>query len=335
MPGSANPPGTSSLRGMKQDETSTTDDGDLQIYFKLWQEVLANTPEPPFEGDEPFVYFGAVTKDDSRPTLRSHLRNLRMQDLKGDSDTLFSFLQAAIDKQSWPFIPYIRQTHLVQCEKFPHQPDILIGCNIRSYALNQRTGILKLLTMRGIVTIRTLSDVGFGNVGIDPNIKHALNGVANGGHPKIIQEASFARRKGNGSNAPQFLVFGLRFGSMEQMGFIFCKDPEEPSSGPTGHVTLSYSTHITDDAIFRRESSDRSMESGSLKGSATSDVVPGPATRKPSCCPYCSKGYNSMDTLMRSHLEKMLEYPSDSNGKHPKDEISDFIRNGRKHFSSK
>ena len=328
---SANPPGTSSLCGIKEDELSTADDVDVQIYLELWQEVLANTPAPPFEGNEPFNYFGTVTKDDSHSTLRNYLVNLGMPEVSGNSKILFPYLQAAIDEQSWPSIPYIRKTHLVQCEKFPHQPDILIGCEIRSYALNQRTGTLKLLTLRGIVTIATLSEWGIGNIGIDPNIKHALNYVANGGRRKIIQEASFARRKGNRSNAPQFLVFGLRIGRMAKMGFIFCKDPEEPSSGPTGHVTLRYSTNMTDDALIRRGSSDRSKESGSFRGSATSDLLPVPATVQPVCCPYCSKGYSEMNSL-RLHLLRMLECPSASDSKHPEDEISDFIRNTHKHI---
>ena len=330
-PGSANPPGTSSLCGINEDEPSTAADVDVQIYLELWQEVLANTLEPPFEGNEAFDYFGTVTKDDSHSTLRNHLVNLGMPEVSGNSKVLFSYLQAAIDEQSWPFIPYIRETHLVPCEKFPHQPDILIGCEIRSYALNQRTGTLKLLTLRGIVTIATLSEWGIGSIGIDPNIKHALNYVNNGGRRKIIREASFARRKGNASNAPQFLVFGLRIGRMAKMGFIFCKDPEEPSSGPTGHVTLRYSTNMMDDALIRRGSSDRSKESGSFRGSATSDLVPGPATVQPACCPYCSNGYATWDVL-RLHLLRMLESPSASDVKHPEDEISDFIRNTHKHI---
>lgn len=330
-PGSTNPPGTSSLCGMNEDEPST-DDVDVLAYLHLWQEILANTPEPSSEVNEPFVHWGPVTKDDSRSTLRSLLVTLRMPELQGDAETLFSYLQAAIDEQSWPFIPYIRETHLVQCEKFPRQPNILIGCNIRSYALNQRTGTLKLLTLRGIVTITTLSEYGIGNIGIDPNLKHALNCVADGGRRKIIREASFARRKGNGSNAPQFLVFGLRFGRMSKMGFVFSKDPEEPSSGPNGHVTLRCSSNMTDDALIRRGSSDRSRDSGSLRASATSDLVPGPATVQQACCPYCSKGYHSMDAL-RQHLLRTLECPSASDVKHPEDEVGEFIRNSRKHIS--
>ena len=336
-PGSANPPDTSSLCGMKENERSTTDDVDVQIYLELWPEVRDHTPEirdhtpePPSEGNEPSVHFGTVTKDDSRSTLRNHVRKLRMPEVNGDSDTLFSFLQAAIDEQSWPLIPYIRQTHLVECEKFPHQPEILVGCTIRSYALNQRAGTLKLLTSRGIVTITTL---GIGNIGIDPNVKHALNGLGNGGFPrKIVLEASFARRKGNGSNAPQFLVFGLRFGSMTTKGFIFHKDPEEPSSGPTGHVMLRYSSNLTDDPLIRQGSSDKGKKSGSSKGSATSGSVRGPATAKPVCCPYCSNGYSRFNNL-RNHLEKRLFYPPDSDITHPADEISDFLRNSRKNHN--
>ena len=316
---------------MEENEPSTTDDLEKQIYLEIWQEVLANTPESPSTGNEPFVYSGTVKKDDSRSTLREHFINLRMPEVQGDAGTLFSYLQAAVDEQSWPLIPYIRKTHLVQSEKFPHQPDILIGCNIRSYALNQRTGTLKLLTLRGIVTITTLSEWDIGNIGIDPNLKHALNCVADGGRRKIIREASFARRRGNGSNAPQFLVFGLRFGRMAKMGFIFCKDPEEPSSGPTGHVTLRYSSNMKDDALIRRGFSDRSKESRSFSGSATSDLVPEPATVQPACCPYCSNGYSSMDTL-RLHLLRVLECPSASDVMHPEDEVSDFIRNTRKHI---
>ena len=333
-PGSANPPGTSSLCGIKEDEPSTAADEDVQIYLELWQEVLANTLASPFEGNGPFDYLGPVTEDDSHSTLRNHLVNLGMPEVTGTAKILFSYLQAAIDEQSWPFIPYIRETHLVPCEKFPHQPDILIGCEIRSYALNQRTGTLKLLTLRGIVTITTLSERGIGNIGIDPNIKHALNSVNNGGRRKIIRKASFARRKGNGSNAPQCLVFGLRIGKMAKMGFIFCKDPEEPNSGPTGHVTLRYSTNMTDDALNRRGSSDRSKKSGSFRGPTTSDLVPGPATVRPACCPYCSKGYAAMEGLIL-HLLRMLEYPSASDVKHPEDEISDFIRNTGKHIAQR
>ena len=315
---------------MKEDEPSTTDDVDVQVYLDLGQQVLANTPEPCFEGNEPFVYSGVVTKDDSRSTLRNHLLNLRMPGVKRDSDTMFSSLQAAIDNQSWPFIPYIRQTHLVQCEKFPYQPDTLLGCKINSYALNQRAGTLKLLTLRGIVTITTLSECG--NIGIDPNLKHALNGVGNGGRPpKIILEASFARRKGNGSNAPQFLVLGLRFGSMTDMGFIFCKDPEEPSSGPIGHVTLRYSSNMTDDALMRRASSDKSKETRSFKGSATSDFVQEPVTVTPICCPYCFMGYEQREGL-KAHFQKMLENPDD---KHSEDEISDFLSNSRRKYIPK
>ena len=329
-PESANPAGTSSLCSTKENEPSTTDNLDAQTYLELWQEVLANNPEPPFEGNEPFVPSGVVTKDDSLSTLRNHLTNIKMPEVKGKSDTLFSYLQAAIDEQSWPFIPYIRQTHLVQCEKFPHQPDTLIGCTIKSYALNQRAGTLKLLTLRGIVTITTL---GIGNIGIDPNVQHALNGLGNGGYPRrTVLEASFARRKGNGSNASQFLVFGLRFGSMAIMGFIFCKDPEKPSSGPTGHVTLRYSSNMTDDALISRESSDKSKESESFKGSANSDFVQGPATTNSACCPYCFTDYTRFNPL-ENHLQKTLIYPSDSDIKHPVEEISDFLRNSRKNNS--
>ena len=326
-PWHANPAGTSSAYGMEENEPSTTDVLEKQIYLDLWQHVLANTPESPSTDNEPFVYPGTVKKDDSRSTLREHLINLRMAEVQGDSKTLFSRLQAAVDEQSWPLIPYIRKSYLVQSQEFPFQPHILVGCDIRSYALNQRTGTLKLLTLRGIVTITTLSEWDISNIGIDPNFKHALNWVA-GGRKKIIREASFARRKGNGSNAPQYLVFGLRFGRMSKMGFIFCKDPEEPSSGPTGHVTLRCSPNMTDDALIRRGSSDRSNES---RGFATSDLVPGPATVKPACCPYCSKGYSSMTTL-RQHLLRILECPSSSDVKHPEDEINEFIRNASKHI---
>lgn len=325
-PWPANPAGTSSSYGTEENEPSTTDDLEKRIYHELWQEVLANTPESPSTGSEPFVYSSTAKKDDSRSTIREYLLELRMAEVQGDAKTLFSCLQAAVDEQSWPLIPYIRKTHLVQSQKFPYQPNILIGCNIRSYALNQRTGTLKLLTLRGIVTITTLSEWNIGNIGIDPNIKHALNCIADGGRQKIIREASFARRRGNGANALQFLVFGLRFGRMSKMGFIFCKDPEEPSSGPTGHITLRCSPNMTDDALIRRESSNRSKES---RGSAASDLVPGPATVQPACCPYCSKGFHSMDTL-RNHLLRIIQRPSASDVEHPEDEISEFMRNARK-----
>ena len=328
-PGPANPPEASSSLGMIEDKPSATEDVNVPIYLDLWQEILANTPEPP-EDDEPVVYSGVVTKDDSRSTLCSHLISLGMPEIRGDSKTLFSFLQAAIDGQAWPFIPYIRETHLVESERFPHQPDILVGSQIRSYFLNQRTGTLKLLTMRGIVTISTLSESGIGNIGIDPNLRHALNYVGSSGHgQKIILQASFARRKGNGMNAPQFLVFGLRFGDMTGMGYTFCKDPQEPSSGPIGHVTLRCSSTMTEDALIRRGASDKSKGSGFVEGSATSNPVQGPATVKPACCPYCLTGYSSMDSL-RKHLQRMLDNPCTSCDKHPVDEISNFIRNTSK-----
>ena len=333
MPGSADPPGTSSSYGMNENEPITTDDVDVPAYLDLWEEILANTPEPSFEGCEPFDHWGPVTKEDSRSTLRGHIIALRMPELQGDSKILFSYLQAAIDERAWPLIPYIRETHLVQCEKFPHQPNILVGCNIRSYALNERAGALKLLTLRGIVTIKTLSEYGIGDIAIDPNLKHALNSVADHGRRKIIREASFGRRKGNGSNAPQFLVFGLRFGRMSKMGFVFCKDPQEPNSGPIGHVTLRYPSNMTDDALIRRGSSDRSRDSGSFRASTTSELVPGPATAQQACCPYCSKDYYSMDYL-RQHLLRILECPSASDVKHPEDEVGEFIRNSRNHISA-
>ena len=329
-PGPSNPPGASSLFGMREDQPTTTDEMDVQVYLELWQQVLANTTEPRDVGDEACIS-GTVTQSDSLFTLRNHLRALGMDQVNGDWHTMFSALQAAIDKQSWPFIPHIRETHLVQSEKFPRQPDILIGCTIRSYALDQRIGTLKLLTLRGIVTIRTLRE-GSGNIGIDPNIKHALNCVAKGGYEKIILKASFARRKGNGSNASQFLVFGLQFGSMREMGYIFCKDPEQPSSGPTGHVTLTYPPSMVDDASRQEGSSNKSKESGSSKGSATSESVQGPATAKPACCPYCFNSYASMNAL-KAHLQKSLEATPNPDDIHPKEEISDFIRNSRKHIS--
>ena len=270
----------------------------MQVYLELWQQVLSNTMDPPDDGDEDLVS-GIVTQSDSRATLRSHFCALKMFEVNGTSLSLFPALQAAIDKQSWPFIPHIRETHLVQSEKFPRQPDVLLGCNVRSYALDQRRGTLKLLTLRGIVTIRILSD-SVGSIGIDPNVQHALNNIS-GGCQKIIREASFARRKGNGSNASQFLVFGLLFGSMSEMGYIFCKDPEEPSSGPTGHVTLTYppSMMVQESAIAKRF-----------------------------CCPYGSGDYASMRGLI-SHFQNTLRGIPDSDDNHPREEISEFIRNSR------
>ena len=320
---------------MKEDQPSTTDEVDVQVYLELWQQVLANTTEPrdeSDEGDEALVS-GMVTQSDSLLGLHGHLRVLKMFEVKGTQHTIYSDLQAAIDEQSWPFIPHIRETHLVKSEKFPFQPDILLGCNVRSYALDQRLGTLKLLTMRGIVTIKILSDL-VGSIGIDPNLKHALNCVSKGGLQRIIRKASFARRKGNGSNASQFLVFGLLFGSMRKMGFIFCKDPGEPRSGPTGHVTLTYPPSMMDDALSREGSSSKSKKSASSKGSATSDFVQEPATANLFCCPYCSNRYTAMIRL-RLHFQKSLKDTSDSDDKHPREEISDFIRNSGKHISRK
>ena len=327
-PGPSNPSGTSVLSSIEEDQAPTTDEVEEQVYLELWQQVLANTTEPRDEGDEALVY-SKVTQSDSPLTLRKHLQNLGILEVHGNHHTLFSALQAAVDKQSWPFIPHIRGTHLVQSEEFARRPDILIGCILHSYALDQRKATLKLLTMRGVVTIRTLSEGSVGNIGIDPNIKYALNCVARGGPKKIVRKASFARRKGNGSNASQFLVFGLQFGSMKKMGFIFCKDPEEPRSGPVGHIMLTYPPSMMDDALSREGSSNKSKDSESSNGSATSDFVQGPATAKPACCPYCSNGYASMDSL-RLHLQRSLK---DIDDKHPKEEISDFIRNSRKHIS--
>ena len=301
----------------------------MQVYLELWQQVLANTTDPPDEGDEPLVS-GLVTQSDSRGTLRSHLRALKIFEVNGGSHNIFSALQASIDKQSWPFIPHIRETHLVQSEKFPHQPDVLLGCKVRSYALDQRIGTLKLLTLRGIVTIRLLSD-SVGSIGIDPNVQHALNGISSGGQQKIIHEASFARRKGNGSNASQFLVFGLLFASMSEMGYIFCKDPGEPNSGPTGHVTLTYPPSMMDDALSRKEYYKESKISESSDRFATSDLVQEPAIAKRFCCPYCPNNYTTMSALI-SHFQKLLKgipYP-DYPDKHPGDEIREFIRNSRK-----
>ena len=314
---------------MRQNQPSTTDEVDVQVYLELWQQVLANTTEPRDEGDEAFVS-GIVTQSDSRLTLRNHLRALKLSGGNGAQRTMFSALQAAIDKQSWPLIPHIRETHLVKSEKFPHQPDILLGCNVRSYALDQRIGTLKLLTLRGVVTVRILSD-SVGSIGIDPNIKHALNCIPKGGQQKVIRKASFARRKGNGSNASQFLVFGLLFGSMREMGFIFCKDPGEPRSGPTGHVTLTYPPSMMDDALSREESSKGSKKSEVSEAFATSDFVQEPATAKPFCCPYCSNGYTSMNGLTSHFLTSLKETP-DSDNNHPEEEISDFIRNSRKNI---
>lgn len=288
-----------------------TDEVDVQVYLELCQKLLANTTEPQDEDAEDVIYSGMVMDSDSPRTLSKHLRALRMPDVHGTWQALFSTLRAAIDKDCWPFIPHIRETHLVQSEKFSCQPHILIGCTIRTYALNEQTGTLKLLTMRDIVTIRTLGE-GFGNIGIDPNIKHGLNLSHGGRGPKIIKEASFARRRGNGSNASQFLVLGLRLGSMKEMGYIFCKNPEEPSSGPTGHVTLTYPPSMRDDALRRQESFDESKG-----GSATSDL----------CCPYCSSGYGSMSSLRRHWLKGNAT----SDNKHPQDEIRDFVRNSFRH----
>ena len=325
-----NSPGTSSLSGMKESQPSTTNDIQMQGYFELWQQILANTMEPRDESNEAFPYSGTVSKSDSHSTLHNHCVALGMLEVKGGSETMFSALQAAIDKQSWPFIPHIRETHLVQSEKFPYQPSVLIGCNIRSYALNQRTGTLRLLTLRGIVTIGTLSK-RFRAIGMDPNMKHALNCVSTGGLQKIIQEASFARRKGNGSNASQFVVFGLRFGSMREMGYIFCKDPEDPNSGPTGHITLTYPASMMVDASRRQSHYSASKEYESFKSSATSDFQ-GPATAKPVFCPYCSNDYVLMDGL-RKHLQQSLEDLPNPDDKHPKEEISDFLRNSRRGIS--
>ena len=280
--------------------------------------MLANTTEPLDEGDEALVS-GVVTENDSRGALRDHLRSLKMFEVNGVQRTMFSALQAAIDKQCWPSIPRIRETHLVNSEKFPFPPDILLGCTVRSYALDQQIGTLKLLTMRGIVTIKILSHL-VGSIGIDPNFKHALNTVCTGGQKKIIHKASFARRKGNGSNASQFLVFGLQFGSMKEMGFIFCKDPGEPWSGPTGHVTLTYHPSMVDDALSREGSSKESKISESSEGSDTS------ATAKKFCCPYCFNGYSSKDGLLK-HFHKSFQDTPESENKHPREEMSEFIRN--------
>ena len=299
-PGLSIPPDTSSLSGMEENQPPATDEVDLQVYLDLWQEVLANTTEPLDEGDEALVS-GVVTENDSRGTLRDHLRSLKMFEVNGPQRTLFSALQAAIDKQCWPSIPRIRETHLVNSEKFPFPPDILLGCTVRSYALDQQMGTLKLLTMRGIVTIKILTHL-VGSIGIDPNFKHALNTVCTGGQKKIIHKASFARRKGNGSNASQFLVFGLQFGSMKEMGFIFCKDPGEPWSGPTGHVTLTYSPSMVDDALNPS------------------------ATAKKFCCPYCFNGYTTKDGLV-NHFHKSFKDTPDSDNKHPQEEMIEFIRN--------
>ena len=310
------------------------DEVDVQVYLELCKQVLANTTEPRQKDDEGFSHSGRVMENDSPRTLRKYLCALGMTEVHGNGRFLFSALEGAIDKDSWPFIPHIRETYLVQSEKFSCQPDILIGCTIRTYALNQRTGTMKLLTMRGIVTIRTLGEA-FGNIGIDPNVQHGLNFVANGGHqPRIIWEASFARRRGNGSNTSQFIVFGLRFGSMKEMGYIFCKDPEEPSSGPTGHVTLTYPPSMIDDALRRQESFDESKGSESLKGSATADFIQEPATAKRICCPYCPSGYVSMGGLI-SHFLRSLKNIPDPDDKHSVEEISDFIRNCRRSRLSK
>ena len=331
-PGSFNPPGTLSLSDTEEDQPSITDKVDVQVYLELWQQVLANTIDPPDEGDEAFVS-GIVTQSDSWVTLRNHLRALKFCEVSGGSHHMFSVLQAAIDKQSWPFIPNIRETHLVQSEKFPHQPNVLLGCKVRSYALDQRIGTLKLLTLRGIVTIRILSD-SVGSIGIDPNVQHALNGVSSGRQQKIIHEASFARRRGNGSNASQFLVFGLRFGTMKEMGYIFCKDPEKPNSGPTGHVTLTYPASMVDGTLTRQNSFGESKGSESLKSSATSDLVEGRATAKRICCPYCPRSYLETSSLI-SHFFKSLEATPDSDDKHPVEEMSEFIRNCRRTRISK
>ncbi|KAK0510579.1 hypothetical protein JMJ35_007011 [Cladonia borealis] len=326
-PGPSKPPGTLSVSGMKADQPSTTDEVNVQVYLELWQQVLSNTMDLPDEDDEALVA-GIVTQSDSRTTLLNHLRDLKIFEVNSSSHNMFSALQAAIDKQSWPFIPHIRETPLVQSEKFPHQPDVLLGCKIRSYALDQRKGTLKLLTLRGIVTIRILSD-SVGSIGIDPNLQHTLNCISSGGHQKIIHEASFARRKGNGSNASQFLVFGLLYGSMSEMGFIFCKDPGEPRSGPTGHVTITYPSSMMDDTLSRKEYYKESKISESSDGFATSDSVQEPAIAKRFCCPYCSNNYASMSSLI-SHFLKSLKGIIPDLDKHPGEEIREFIRNSRK-----
>ena len=312
---------------MKEDQPATTDEGNVQIYLELWQQVLANTVDPPDEGDEALAS-GIVTQSNSWSTLRSHLCALNMSEVNSTSRSMFLTLQAAIDKQSWPFIPHMKETHLVQSEKFPHQPDVLLGCKVRSYALDQRVEILKLLTLRGIVTIRILSN-SVGSIGIDPNLQHALNVLPSGGQQKIIHEASFARRKGNGSNAPQFLVFGLRFGSMSEMGFIFCKDPGEPRSGPTRHVTLTCPSSMINDALSRKEYYKESKISESPDGFATSDLVQEPAVEKQVCCPYCSNRYASMNSLVK-HFRKSLKGTIPDLDKHLGEEIREFIRNSRK-----
>ena len=315
---------------MKEDQTSTTDEVDVQVYLELWQQVLANTTEPRDENDDALVS-GMVAQGDSRLRLRNHLRALKMLEVKGTQRTIYSDLQAAIDEQAWPSIPHIRETHLVKSEMFPFQPDILLDCKVRSYALDQRLRTLKLLTMRGIVTIKILSNF-VGSIGIDPNLRHALNCLSKSGPQKNIREASFAQRKGNGSNASQFLVFGLLFGSMRKMGFIFCKDPGEPRSGPTGHVTLTYPPSMMDDALRQEESFSKSRTSESSKGSASSDFVQGKAAAHLFCCPYCSKRYTAMH-ILRLHFQKSLIDTSNSDEKHSREEISDFIRNSGQHIS--
>ena len=312
---------------MEEDQPSTTDEVDVQVYLELWQQVLANTMDPPDEGDETLVS-GIVTQSDSWSTLRSHLCALKLSEVNNTSRNMFQTLQAAIDKQSWPFIPHMKVTHLVQSEKFPHQPDVLLGCTVRSYALDQRIGTLKLLTLRGIVTIRILSN-SVGSIGIDPNFQHALNGLSSGGQQKIIHEASFARRKGNGSNAPQFLIFGLRFGSMSEMGFVFCKDPGESRSGPTGHVTLTCPSSMINDALSRKKHYKESKISESSDGFATSDLVQEPAVEKQVCCPYCFNNYASMNGLVK-HFRKSLKGTIPDLDMHVGEEIREFIQNGRK-----
>ena len=287
--------------------------------------------DPPNEDDEALVS-GIVTQSDSWVTLRNHLRALKILEVHGGAQYMFSTLQAAIDKQSWPFIPHIRETHLVQSEKFPHQPDVLLGCSIGSYAFDRRIGTLKLLTLRGVVTIRILSD-SVGSIGIDPNLQHALNSLHSGCQQKIIHQASFARRKGNGSNASQFLVFGLLFGSMSEMGFIFCRYPGEPGSGPTGHVTLTYPPSMLNDALSREQYYKASKISESSDGFATSDLVQEPEIAKRFRCPYCPKNYTSMCAL-KSHFSRSLKRMPDPD-KHPVEEISDFMRNCRKPRLSK
>ena len=300
---------------------------EIMVYLDLWEEFSPDSLEPRNEANEVSLRSGPILQSDSWLALCKYCDSLGIPRYSHTRESIFSTLRAAIDEQSWPWIPHMKEAQLLYSDRFPCQPGILLDSTLVSYRFDKPTASLKLMTLRGIISIETL-DNGHGIVDMDPNIRHRLHCLKSGNTRRRILNASFARRKANESMAQGYFVVGLRIGTMKTMGFIFCRDPENPNSGPVGHIMITCSPNMRDNASNKITTFDENTEDDSNGTTSKTAKDQGPAIRLTAWCPYCSSGYTSLPSL-KSHLKNYASenHSNVKGGKDLRDEIRDFLSN--------